>query len=82
MDTINTDNVTAHERRANLLLITLDEIEAMPVSTDWRQSSTHVCKDCGQLASIHPLTSEIWGCVKCGYSTYAVGFFFRLKETD
>ena len=58
--------------------MTKEEIEAMKVNQeDWRESDEFVCCTCGEPAYSHPYTNLIWGCNKCGYTTYSVSVYFR-----
>ncbi|MFZ5559838.1 MAG: hypothetical protein ACOZAL_03525, partial [Patescibacteria group bacterium] len=58
--------------------MTNEEIDAMRVNEgEWRKSFNFVCCTCGQPAYLHPYTNVIWGCKKCGYTTYATGIYFR-----
>ena len=50
--------------------MTFDEMLSLPVDAGpWRESSRYLCAYCGQSASHHPHTNDIWGCRQCGTTT-------------
>jgi len=58
--------------------MTQEQIEAMTINDGkWRWSYDFVCRTCGGSAYLHPYTNSIWGCKKCGTTTYSVSVFFR-----
>ena len=62
--------------------MTKEAIDALMVTEGpWRQSDDFVCVTCGKPAFYHPYTNEIWGCKKCGFTTYTVSLSFHQKAT-
>ena len=58
--------------------MTKEKIEAMKVNEgEWRENSDFVCRICKEPAYLHPYTNQIWGCKKCGYTTYSPGVYFH-----
>jgi len=58
--------------------MTKEQIDAMTVNEgEWRENPDFVCCTCGEPAYSHPYTNLIWGCKKCGYTTYSVSVYFR-----
>lgn len=59
--------------------MTKEEIENIKITEwGWRKSAENfVCAVCGEPAYSHPLTDEVWGCKKCGFTTYSLSVFFR-----
>lgn len=57
------------------------EIEGMTINEGgWRESNEFVCAECQAPALLHPYTNMIWGCRPCGFTTFSVSVFFRLKQ--
>lgn len=46
----------------------------LKVSADWKPvgQGQYRCRSCNDVARLHPQTNDIWGCLKCGYSTASV----------
>lgn len=58
--------------------MTKKEMDAMRVNEgEWRKSDKFVCCTCGEPAYLHPYTNHIWGCKKCGFTTYSVAMYFH-----
>lgn len=52
-------------------------LEAMTVDDgEWRVCEDFACAACGSPAYLHPYTNWIWGCKRCGFSTYSVSCYF------
>jgi len=43
----------------------------------WRKSPNFRCKECKDVAHLHPFTNRIWGCKTCGYTTASVSVYFE-----
>lgn len=50
--------------------------KALAVSEAWRPEPRYQCVACGSAARLHPETSHIWGCLRCGFTTAAVSHYF------
>ena len=60
--------------------VTKEMIDNMKVTDgEWRESPGFVCQACENPAYYHPYSDTIWGCKKCGYTTYAVSNYFTPK---
>lgn len=58
--------------------MTKEVIDSMKVTDgEWRESPSFVCRTCQNSAFYHPYCNEIWGCKKCGFTTYSVADYFR-----
>ncbi len=54
-----------------------EQIEKMTVNEgEWRRYDEFECLTCFEPAFCHPYTNLIWGCKKCGITTYSVSVYF------
>ena len=61
--------------------ITKNDLESMKISDgEWRKSFEFLCVHCKEPAYLHPFTNEIWGCKKCGFTTFSVSIHFRANN--
>lgn len=55
----------------------LPDPTADPVQLEWLNLVDFRCKKCHTMARVHPNTIQVWGCLKCGYTTMALSTYFE-----